>query len=48
MLKFELVQTDKHSIKILLRPKNLQFLDRTNHIQNRWVKWQISGRKSLF
>jgi len=30
MLKFELVQTDKHSIKILLRRKNLRFLDRTN------------------
>jgi hypothetical protein len=35
MLKFELVQTDKHSIKILLRRKNLRFLRRTNHIQNR-------------
>jgi len=33
MLKFELVQTDKHSIKILLRRKNLRFLRRTNHIQ---------------
>ena len=31
MLKFELVQTDKHSIKILLRRKNLRFLRRTNH-----------------
>ncbi len=31
MLKFELVQTDKHSIKILLRRKNLWFLRRTNH-----------------
>ena len=36
MLKFELVQTDKHSIKILLRRKNLRFLRRTNHIQNRY------------
>jgi len=33
MLKFELVQTDKHSIKILLRRKNLRFLRRTNLIQ---------------
>jgi len=33
MLKSELVQTDKHSIKILLRRKNLRFLRRTNHIQ---------------
>jgi len=37
MLKFELVQTDKHSIKILLRRKNLRFLRRTNLIQNRWL-----------
>ena len=34
MLKFELVQTDKHSIKILLRRKNLRFLRRTNHYTN--------------
>jgi len=32
MLTFKLVQTDKHSIKILLRRKNLRFLRRTNHI----------------
>jgi len=31
MLKFELVQTDKHSINDLLRRKNLRFLRRTNH-----------------
>ena len=31
MLKSDLVQTDKHSIKILLRRKNLRFLRRTNH-----------------
>jgi hypothetical protein len=31
MLKSDLVQTDKHSIKILLRWKNLRFLRRTNH-----------------
>ena len=32
MLKSDLVKTDKHSIKILLRRKNLQFLRRTNLI----------------
>ena len=31
MLKSDLVETDKHSIKILLRRKNLRFLRRTNH-----------------
>ncbi len=31
MLKSDLVQTDKHSIKILLRRKNLRFLSRANH-----------------
>jgi len=36
MLKSELVQTDKHSIIILLRRKNLRFLRRTNLIKNRW------------
>ena len=36
MLTFELVQTDKHSIKILLRRKNLRFLRRTNLIKTRW------------
>jgi len=40
MLKFELVQTDKHSIKILLRRKNLRFLRRTNHIQNRCATFE--------
>ena len=35
MLKSELVQTDKHSIKILLRRKNLRFLRRTNLIKTR-------------
>jgi hypothetical protein len=34
MLKFELAETDKHSIKILLRRKNLRFLRRTNHYTN--------------
>jgi len=35
MLKFELAETDKHSIIILLRRKNLRFLSRTNNIQTR-------------
>jgi len=35
MLKSDLVQTDKHSIIILLWRKNLLFLRRTNHIQTR-------------
>jgi len=34
MLTFELVQTDKHSTKILLRRKNLRFLRRTNLINH--------------
>ena len=34
MLKFEQVQNYKHSIKILLRRKNLRFLRRTNHYTN--------------
>jgi len=38
MLKFELVQTEKHSIKILLRRKNLRFLRRTNLIKNRYLQ----------
>ena len=36
MLKFELIQTDKHSIIILLRRKNLRILRRTNLIKSRW------------
>ena len=36
MLKSDLERTDKHSIKILLRRKNLRFLRRTNHIQTRY------------
>ena len=34
MLKSDLVETDKHSIIILLRRKNLRFLRRTNHYTN--------------
>jgi len=40
MLTFELTETDKHSIKILLRRKNLRFLRRTNLIKTRCVIWQ--------
>ena len=40
MLKLELVETDKHSIIILLRRKNLRFLRRTNHIQTRCSQYQ--------
>ncbi len=35
MLTFELAETDKHSIIILLRRKNLRFLRRTNLIKTR-------------
>jgi len=38
MLKFELVQTYKHSIKLMLRRKNLRFLRRTNHNTNSLLK----------
>jgi len=34
MLKFEQVENYKHSIKILLRRKNIWFLRRTNHNTN--------------
>jgi hypothetical protein len=37
MLTFELAETDKHSIKISLRRKNLRFLRRTNFIKSRCV-----------
>ena len=40
MLTFEQAETDKHSIKILLRRKNLRFLRRTNLIKSRCVIWQ--------
>jgi hypothetical protein len=51
MLKSDLVQTNKHSIKILLRRKNLRFLRRTNYIQTRWqqvdkkIRTQIENLK---
>ncbi len=34
MLTFKLAETDKHSIKIWRRRKNLRFLRRTNHNTN--------------
>jgi len=40
MLTFELAETDKHSIKILLRRKNLRFLRRTNLIKSRCKLWR--------
>ena len=40
MLKSDLVQTDKHSIKILLRRKNLRFLRRTNLIKTRCTQFE--------
>ena len=40
MLKSDLVQTDKHSIILLLRRKNLRFLRRTNHIQTRCATFE--------
>jgi hypothetical protein len=45
MLKSDLVQTDKHSTKILLRRKNLRFLRRTNHNTNSLatIKTQQTG-----
>jgi hypothetical protein len=45
MLKSDLVQTDKHSIKILLRRKNLRFLRRTNYIQTRCVQYDEKNFK---
>jgi len=36
MLTFELAETNKHSIKIEPRRKNLRFLGRTNIIKTRW------------
>ncbi len=37
MLKSDFVQTDIHSIIILLRRKNLRFLRRTNYIKTRCI-----------
>ena len=39
MLKLELAETGKHSIKILLRRKNLRFLRRTNLIKSRCTQF---------
>jgi hypothetical protein len=38
MLKSDLVQTDRHSIIILHRRKNLEILLRTNYIQKRYAQ----------
>ncbi len=45
MLKSDLVETDKHSIKILLRRKNLRFLSRTNHYTNTLGRIQLKLTK---
>ena len=46
MLKFELVENCKHSIKILLRRKNLRFLRRTNHYTNTLLKIADLNKKA--
>jgi hypothetical protein len=45
MLKFEIVQTDKHSTNDLIPPKNLRFLGRTNHIQTRCASLPETANK---
>jgi len=47
MLTFELTETDKHSIKILLRRKNLRFLRRTNLIKSRCTQAEKMTRTIL-
>ena len=46
MLKFELVQTDKHSTNDLLQPKNLRFSSRTNLIKTRCMQADEKNYKS--
>ena len=46
MLKSDLIQTDKHSIKILLRRKNFRFLSRTNHYTNTLLKIAELSKKA--
>jgi len=48
MLTFELAETDKRSIIVLLRPKNLQFLRRTNLIKSRWPQVRKKTMKKDF
>lgn len=48
MLKFEQVQNYKHSIKILLRRKNLRFLRRTNNIQTRYLLYNRRLNQKTF
>ncbi|SFS81399.1 hypothetical protein SAMN04488006_0177 [Lutibacter maritimus] len=45
MLKFELLQNDKHSTNDLLRPKNLRFSSRTNHIKTRYGQAKMTIMK---
>ncbi len=48
MLKSDLVQTDKHSIKILLRRKNLRFLRRTNLNTKPLIQFILNLTKQKF
>jgi hypothetical protein len=48
MLTSDLVQTDKHSIKISLRRKNLRFLRRTNLIKTRCPQYEKITRNYIF
>jgi len=45
MLKFEQVENCKHSIKILLRRKNIWFLSRTNLIKTRCQKLRTKNKR---
>ena len=45
MLTFELAETDKHSIIIGLRRKNLRFLRRTNLIKTRSTQFEQQTTK---
>ncbi len=50
MFKSDMVQTEKHSTKILLRRKNPRFSSRTNLIQIRYlpIKGQYGNIKEIF
>ena len=47
MLTFELAETDKHSIIILLRRKNLRFLRRTNLIKTRCHLFRMTDKPTI-
>jgi hypothetical protein len=48
MLKFELLQTDKHSTSDLLRQKNLRFSSRTNLIQTSCATYRKPTNYSIY